>query len=137
MASLATYTYDAALADPVSQARLHLADTDVNNPQQVPLFTDQELTYFLSVSSNDPILAAAMALDSAAVDAAKIAVILSVGDVGEGGMKLDRTKVSEQLGLRAEKLRLLADIAPVISAPDQIFSTDYGTGQFPGTMSPW
>jgi len=56
-----TATYDANLGDNVSKVRLIIGDTDVH-PETDAVFTDEEITYFLTANANNINLASADAL---------------------------------------------------------------------------
>lgn len=56
------FTYN--LETPVGQVRLRIKDKDGKNP----IFTDQELTYFLTAEGDNVALAAALALETMAAD---------------------------------------------------------------------
>ncbi len=58
---MSTWTYD--LTTNVGKIRLIIGDTDID-PTSDAVFTDEELTYFLTVNSNNITLAAADALEA-------------------------------------------------------------------------
>ena len=58
---MSTWTYD--LTTNVGKIRLIIGDTDID-PTSDAVFTDEELTYFLTVNSNNLNLAAADALEA-------------------------------------------------------------------------
>lgn len=122
------------LATPLGQTRFHAADTAVDPDPELDgtIFSDAELTYCLSLSGQNPMLAAAMALEAASTDAAKISVMVMGGDE-----RLDRRQVATELAARAEKLRVLAGLAPAVDAPDAVFTTDSENGLVAGTMDCW
>lgn len=119
-------TYD--ITSLVGQTRFHAADTDVADP----IWSDAELSYCLTQTESSVMRAAAMALRAAAVDRAKIALI-----VRKGTLSRDRTKVPELLRMMASDLEAQDSTGGSIEAPDEIFSTDTDDGETVGTMTGW
>ena len=116
------------LSATVGQTRLYLADTGVNEA----IFSDAELTQILSDTGGVPRIAAATALEIAASDAAKCAIIAKNENIST-----DVTKIPELLLATAARMR--ANYAPVavVISNDQIFSMTSGSGTVPGTMTVW
>lgn len=129
------FTYD--LATPIGQARLFAMDTDRSSF----VFHDEEYTLFLGLFAQSPMLAAAMALDLIATDAAKVSII-SKNDV----QTTDPSKMPELIAARAKTLRSLAGsdpafVASVLSdaqtdSPDRVFTTD-ASPELVGSMTGW
>ena len=117
-------TYD--ITTTRGKARLLAADTDTANY----LFDDAEWDYFLTLAEDDPALAAALALEAAATDAAKIAVIFR-----NESQTTDPTKVPELLMARAKALRAQAGTT-LVGDRLQIFALDTSEA-IPGNLDPW
>lgn len=119
-----SYSYD--LATPVGVVRLLAADTDT----QRAIFTDAEISTYLILAGGSRFLAAALALDYVATDAAKCAVITK-SDV----LSTDPTKMAELVAARAATLREQASMDPDFQAiliadaqsdgPDPVFTTSH------------
>jgi hypothetical protein len=130
----ALYTYD--LTTPIGQARLHASDTNVDDLGadlgNAATFTDAELAYFLSISSQEPILAAAFALEALAADKSKLALRLknSEGDSDLSGLAAD-------LRAQADRLRSICNIGGSVQSPDAIFTTDNALAGVMGSMDGW
>lgn len=119
-------SYD--LTTPVGQTRLYFADTVASDA----VFSDAELLRYLADTGGVPRIAAATALETAAADAAKVAVIAKNVDIST-----DVSKISGMLLASAQRLRdNYAPVAVVISN-DQIWSMSTGNGLTPGTMTIW
>ena len=117
-------TYD--LTTDRGKARLWAADTDTASY----LFTDAEWDYFLTESESDPMLAAAMALEIAATDAAKIAIVFR-----NESQTTDPTRVPELLTARAAKLRSQAG-KTLVGDRLQVFTLDASDSDL-GNLDPW
>jgi len=124
----ATYDPSLLLTSPLFQTRFHAADTNVANA----VWSDAELNYCLNLTGNLPELAAARALRAAAADAAKLAVVTKVGQLGN-----DETQVHTALLRMASALEAQVAVPSQIESPDQTFSTDSDSGATPGTMTGW
>lgn len=124
-----TLTYD--LTTSIGKTRLYATDTDLSNA----IFSDDELQVFLDGTGDAPMLAAAMALDTLAGDAAKLAI-----KTRQDSISTDPTEVPVQLRAQAERLREQyaansAGALTVIDPPDAVFvlPNDPDTGN----MDPW
>lgn len=122
-------TYD--LSTTRGKTRLHAADTNTSNA----VFSDDELDYFLTLAGDNPLLAAALALETAATDAARVAII-----VRNDSQSSDPTRVAEQLQERAQRLRIQATAtdggAVLVADRDPIFVPAASTTER-GNMEPW
>lgn len=125
-----TATYDALqlTSSPLYQARLYAADTDPAGA----IWSDTEITFFLTASGNVPQLAAALALETLALDRAKLANAVRVGAFGNGEAEAYRA-----IAERAARLRQTALVMPVVHAPDQVFVPASDGGRMPGNMDRW
>lgn len=112
----------------LGQTRLHAADTVTGTAT----FADNELAYFLTLSSNDPIGAAAFALEALAADASRLAIVIK-----SQGLDIDRTDLADSLAARALSLRMQAGTGGSVDSPDAIFTTDNSTDSTTGSMSGW
>lgn len=78
------------------KVRLLITDTDDSNP----IFTDAEITAFLSLNSSNILLAAAQALDVMAVNEAMVLKVIKLLD-----LTTDGAKVAAALKAQADSLR--------------------------------
>lgn len=130
----AIYTYD--LTTLVGQTRLHASDTNVDELEDdlgnAAVFTDAELSYFLSISAQDPVLAASFALEALAADKSKLALRLknSEGDT-------DMTSLAADLRAQADRLRSICNIGGSVQSPDVVFTTDNAAAGIMGSMDGW
>ena len=124
----ATYV-DAQLAtSPLFQTRLHAGDTEVSSA----IWSDAELNYFLSISGSVVQLAAAQALESLALDRAKLANAVHIGAFGNG-----EAEAYKAIAERAKRLRSIAPAVPIVASTDQVFVPSKNRGRDPGTMKDW
>lgn len=118
---MARSTYNPA-AD-IGKVRLLVGDTTPSTAVN----TDLEIQAFLDMASQNLRLAAAIALDAAANNAAKLAKIVKLGTLG-----IDKSSVFKALIIAAEKMRRTASPSPYVSSSDSNFSmTNDGV---PGTL---
>lgn len=87
-------TYD--ITTTRGQARFHAADTNMSSA----VWNDAEVDYLLDLTGDNALLAAAMLLESAATDTAKIAVITK-----NDNQTTDPSKMPELIAARARVLR--------------------------------
>lgn len=124
-----SYTYN--ITTDRGKTRFHATDTDMARP----IWEDAEVDYALELTGNNPLLSAAVLLETAATDAAKIAVITK-----NDNQSTDPTKMPEMLQGRAAALRtqaasvttggtLVADRVPIFQP--NVSETD------PGNLEPW
>lgn len=133
---MAEFTYDPAT--PLGKTRLFCLDTS----RESFIYSDTELQVMLDTFQGSPMLAAAMAIDLFATDAAKVAIATK-----NDNQSTDPTKMPELLAARAKTLRSLATsdpafVAGILSgvaqgAPDRIFTTDETDTDALGTMTGW
>jgi len=97
-----TVTYD--ITNSVGQVRLTIGDTDTTNN----VFTDEELTYFLGLHSNNINLASADALESWA---AKYATNVDSEHIGDYSYS---QKIYDKLRTQAKTLRESEESSPVL-----------------------
>lgn len=116
----------------IGKTRFHAADTDVKAPVDNATFSDVEITYTLSLSSNDPISSAAWLLEALAADSARLAFVIQ-----SQGLKIDRTELSNTLAARALSLRMQAGVGGSVDSPDRVFTTDNATDSVIGSMTGW
>lgn len=98
---MADATYD--LTTPVGMVRLLINDTDVDS-EPGPVFTDAELTAFLTLNRESPKRAAAAALETIAADEALTSKVIR-----DHELSTDGTKLSAELRALAVSLREQAD----------------------------
>ena len=108
----ATYVASELERSPLFQVRLYAADTDTERP----IWSDAELNFYLYKAGGIPRLAAADALESLALDRARMAGAVRIGAFGASEEEAYRA-ISE----RADRLRRLAPVMPSIHAPDPVF----------------
>lgn len=103
-------TYDPATM--VGRTRLYCLD---NDPARA-IFSDAEISQFLSDASGMPLLAAALACEALATDRARSAGVLKIGTFGgsEAG-------VYQALVERAAHLRRIALVTPIVASPASVF----------------
>jgi uncharacterized membrane protein len=89
-----TFLYDPATA--VGQVRLLCTDTD----QARPIFEDEEIEAFLGMFDQQPMLAAAQALETIAANEALVEKVISVL-----GVSIDGAKLCRELRRNAEAMR--------------------------------
>ena len=119
-------TYDPTTL--VGQTRFHMGDRDMSKPR----FTDAELVAALSMSSQLPMLAAAMAIESLASSVSMVARSISAD-----GYSTNFASIASALSEQAKALRDNVVMTPIVNSPDQIFSTNSGNGTVQGTTSLW
>jgi hypothetical protein len=124
----ATYVEAQLATSPLYQTRLHAGDTDVSSA----IWSDAELTYLLTISGGVAQLAAAQALETLALDRAKLANAVRIGAFGNG-----EAEAYKAIAERAKRLRTVAPVLPVVSSPDQVFVPSSDRGRCPGTMKDW
>lgn len=91
--------------DPNTDAgRVRLLVTDTSDDEDVRLFTNDEIDTFLALEGSNVFRAAALALETVAVDQALVLKVIRTLDV-----QTDGAKVADSLLKRAEKLRARAD----------------------------
>ena len=122
----ATYVEAELATVPLYQVRLHAGDVDMANA----LWSDAELSYFLTHAGGVPELAAAQALDALAVDRAKLANAVRIGAFGNGEAEAYRA-----IAERAQHLRAVAVVLPAVASPPAIFTRRHGN--LPGTLDAW
>lgn len=93
----------------LGQVRLLIADTDETNL----VLTDAQVTAFLTIEGDSVLRAAAMALETIAVDQALVLKVIQTLDV-----KTDGAKVADTLLKRAKQLRDQADQTDVDADDD-------------------
>ena len=96
-----TWTYTAG-ATALDNVRLLITDTDATNP----IFTDEEITAFLTLNSDGVLYAAAMALETIGSSEVLVLKVIRLLD-----LQTDGASVSRELRMRAGVLRDIADKA--------------------------
>jgi hypothetical protein len=112
----------------IGETRLYYQDTDYTNL----VFQDAEVQVFLNRSNGSPMLAAALALDTMANNAAANADIIKLGSFSDNSMV-----TAEALRQRAIDLRALCILPPSINAPVPVFTNDTSLDSGDGTMDGW
>ncbi len=124
----ATYVASQLERSPLFQTRLFAADTDVERP----IWSDDELKFYLHYAGGIPRLAAADALETLATDRARLASAIRIGAFGAGEEEAWRA-ISE----RAARLRILSPVMPAVRAPEPIFVPDLPGSKRRGNMRDW
>jgi len=127
---LATYNENQLSGYPNSliyQVRLYITDVDMTNPT----FTDGEINFFVQSNNSNVLLAAAVALETTATNAAYLANTVKIGSFGSGA-----DEVYDALMERAKRFRAIAIVVPTVNSPQEIF-VPYQNWECPGTMHPW
>jgi hypothetical protein len=124
-----TISYE--LTTDIGKTRLFATDTDV----QDAIFFDEELQVFLDATGDAPMLAAAMALETIASDAAKLAV-----KTRQDVLSTDPTAIPAELRAQAKALREQyaansAGSLTLVSPPDAVFVLPVAPEV--GNMEPW
>lgn len=131
-ASSVVATFNAISPGKRDYVRLYIADTDISNA----IYSDDEINAFLNDSYNNPthdvFLAAAQALRSNAVDKARLATRIKIGNFG-----YEELAVQNALKAMADDYYAKAPIPPVVLAPDAVFTTTTDAGLTSGTMDAW
>lgn len=123
-------TYD--ISTDRGKARLHAADTNI----QDPIFEDEEYDYFLELTGDSPLLAAAMALEAMSTDAAKLAVILKNDNQSTDPTKLPGILSERAAILRAQATANAAGDFTLVAERVQVFQPEENTAT-PGNLDPW
>ena len=113
---------------PLFQTRFHAGDTNAASA----IWSDAELNYLITISGGVVQLAAAQALETLALDRAKLANAVRIGAFGNG-----EAEAYKAIAERAKRLRVVAPVPPTVNAPDQVFVPSFDRGRFPGTMKDW
>jgi hypothetical protein len=124
----ATYVEAELATSPLFQTRFHAGDTNAASA----IWSDAELNYLITISGGVVQLAAAQALETLALDRAKLANAVRIGAFGNG-----EAEAYKAIAERAKRLRAVAPVPPTVNAPDQVFVPSFDRGRFPGTMKDW
>ncbi len=125
----ATYNEANLSTSQLFQTRLLAADTQIENP----VWSDAELVCFLMMGGQSPQIAAALALETLALDRAKLANALRIGAFGSG-----EKEAYLAIAERAKRLRSIAAVAPVVNSPARVFTTGREHGaRRRGSMDGW
>ena len=122
-------TYD--ISTDRGKTRFHATDTNMARP----IWEDAEVDYALELTGDNPLLAAAILLETAATDVAKIAVITK-----NDNQSTDPTKMPELLQARATALRTQAASVTtggtLVADRVAIFEPEQSSA-YPGNLEPW
>lgn len=91
-----TFTYEPATQSDLSKVRLLITDTDHSRP----IMSDEDLTLFLTLANDEPMLAAAMALENIAANEALCSKAVNIL-----GLTVDGPGVAKSLRATAKSLR--------------------------------
>jgi len=111
----------------IGQVRFHVDDKNLAKA----IFTDAELIYCLSFSNQNPILAAAWALEQIATSDARLAYIVKIGEYMQ-----NKAELSKSFCERAKRLRSLVIQSTITNSPKRIFDPNYGQNK-DGNMGVW
>jgi hypothetical protein len=109
-----SFSYDASVATAKDQFRLLTTDTNGSDY----IFSDEEISMFLTMNAQDPQMAAAQGIRTIAVNKAKIAIFYRIN--GFNGFELDRRDAPKLLLEAAKALEESAKQTPweIISVLD-------------------
>jgi hypothetical protein len=91
-----TFTYEPATQSNLSKVRLLITDSDHSRP----IMSDEDLTLFLTLANDEPMLAAAMALENIAANEALCSKAVNIL-----GLTVDGPGVAKALRATAKSLR--------------------------------
>jgi len=91
-----TWTYDPSSGTNLAKVRLLTTDTDVSRP----IMTDEDIAMFLGLAADEPMIAAAMALDNIAANEALCSKAVNIL-----GLTVDGPGVAKALRFAAKQLR--------------------------------
>lgn len=95
-----SFTYDSTLSTDLSKVRLLATDVDAANP----IFTDAEITAFMSIEASNIKRSAALALETIARNQVLVLKVVRLLEI-----QTDGASVARELRMQADKLREQAD----------------------------
>lgn len=117
------------IGTPLGDVRFYAGDTNIYQA----MFSDSELLECLANASQVSTLAASFALEAAASDASKLSFLVKIGEYTK-----DATKLAAELHSRADRLRKISIVSPVVVSPNPAFMPNFPCeGGSDGSLNLW